>query len=153
MRLITYQELLKEETISKLKSLILAATNQTILHSEEEGIRGNCFPACIAAITGKKIDEVPQFQEMEDEEWGQAFIEYIQSIGWEFHGCPQFQDLGEGDWEEFPFMIVGGDSPRGISCGHAVIYYNRNPFWDPHPSGEFILAEKEVYLIKPVSGW
>ena len=132
-----------------MRARILSASKQTIFHLDEEGINGNCFPACIAAITGKSINEIPEFQNMAPDKWGLAFIDYIHSIGWIFHGCPNFDELNESDWIEFPFLIVGGTSPRGILRGHAVIYHKGKPFWDPHPSGDFVTKEEEVYLLSP----
>ena len=141
----------KSAGIERLKSLILAAPKQTQLTLA--ATKGNCFQTCIAAIMNKGIEEVPALQEMDNAQWAAKFIEYVISQVWEYHGAPSFKDLDAETWAYFPFLIVGGDSPRGTKAGHAVIYFNGSPFWDPHPSGDFILKEKEAYLIRPKDGW
>ena len=158
-KVVRYEPMLEGSTMSRvmisvlsnLGPLILAAPKQTQLTLA--ATKGNCFQTCIAAIMNKGIEDVPAFQEMDNAEWAAKFIEYVISQGWEYHGSVSLAFTGHEIWEEFPFLIVGGESPRGTKAGHAVIYFNGAPFWDPHPSGDFILSEKEAYLIRPKGGW
>lgn len=121
---------------------ILSASKQTQFHSDTT--RGNCFAACLAALTGESLENVPDFYQSAD--WTVELMKWLYSIGFEYFGSERFPDLIEQDWEIFPFMIVSGKSSRGVN--HAVIYHRGAPFWDPHPDNSFITSPKEVYLIK-----
>ena len=46
------------------------------------------------------------------------------------------------------YAMVGGTSPRPYVNGHAVVYKNGKPFFDPHPDNTFILGDVgRVFLI------
>lgn len=123
-------------------------TKQTQFSDKSTRTRGNCFAACLASLIELPITDIPAFQDMPTDQWGTEFIKWLYSIGWEYMGDPHFNDLTEQDWKEYPFIIVGGESPRDETVGHAVIYYKGLPFFDPHPSEDFILEEYEAYLIR-----
>ena len=120
---------------------------QTILSDPPNDIRGNCFSACLASLLDLSIEDVPYFAIL-GEGWFAVFLDFLTANGYVFEGTPNF-----GDWVKTyegidGFFIVGGESPRGIRNGHSVIYKDGNPYFDPHPSNDFLTNPVEVYLIK-----
>lgn len=122
---------------------------QTIFSDVDKGIHGNCFTACVASLFDKSISEVPNFIEFDD--WFVTFWNYITSLGATFGGCRYTASHSwpsEDEWDLFDgYLIAGGGSPRGVPGGHAVIYRNGEPFFDPHPSNDFLTTVEEFYLI------
>jgi hypothetical protein len=123
---------------------------QTIFSDDEKGTKGNCFTACIASIMDLPINEVPHFASY-GQDWFKVFWEFLKDKPFEMNGTWSVQSMP--NWkEEFNgidgYVIVGGESPRGVKGGHAVIYKNGEPFFDPHPSDDFIVEEQDIYLIE-----
>lgn len=122
---------------------------QTVLTDEKNGINGNCFTACIASLFDMPTDQVPHFSSY-GENWFQVFYDFLKTTDFEINGTwyipnnPQWKDFKGIDG----YVIVGGKSPRGIKNGHAVIYKDGEPFFDPHPDNTFIVEEEDVYLIE-----
>lgn len=126
--------------------LKMTPAQQTVFSDPAKGIHGNCFTACVASLFDNPIEDVPNF--IDFEEWFKVFWEYVNSQGGEVLGMCYSEPTKE-DWELFDgYLIVGGGSPRGIVNGHAVIYKNGQPFFDPHPSGDFLTEVEEYYLIR-----
>lgn len=122
--------------------------HQTIFSDELKGICGNCFSACIASLFDMPLDLVPHFAA--DKDWFDLFWEFLKTTPFDFEGTwdvknnPNwFQDFKGVDG----YVIVGGTSPRGIKNGHAVIYKDGMPFFDPHPDGTFLIEAKHINLI------
>lgn len=124
---------------------------QTIFSDLTTGVHGNCFTACVASLFDKPISEVPNFIDM-GEDWFDAFIKYVHEQGAELIGMYHLGPKEWPDdslWQEFDgYAIAGGGSPRGVPNGHAVIYKNGEPFFDPHPSNAFLTVVEEFYAIR-----
>lgn len=122
---------------------------QTIFTDDKIGQVGNCFSACLASLLDLSIDQVPHFAS-HGENWFIVFYHFIKDTEFEFNGTwhipnnPQWKDFNGIDG----YSIVGGGSPRGIKNGHAVIYKDGEPFFDPHPDDTFITSELDLYLIE-----
>ncbi len=122
---------------------------QTEFSDESNGVHGNCFSACIASMFDMPLSEVPNFSAFGDK-WFEVFWEFMKPLPFDFEGTwdisthPNwFQDFKGIDG----FVIVGGTSPRGIKNGHAVIYKDGVPYFDPHPDNTFLGEAKHVNLI------
>lgn len=113
-----------------------------------EGENGNCFTACVASLFDKPLSDVPNFIEFGVNWWGE-FTRFVLDQGGEVEGLIKPRNYPSDElWNEFDgYMIVGGGSPRGISNGHAVIYRYGEPFFDPHPSNDFLTEVEEYYII------
>ena len=122
---------------------------QTILTDIENDIQGNCFTACIASLFDLPIEQVPHFSSYK-EDWFMVFYNFLKETEFEINGTWHIPNTP--DWKSFKgidgYVIVGGESPRKIKNGHAVIYKDGEPFFDPHPDNTFITKELDVYLIE-----
>ena len=118
---------------------------QTILSDPSAGIHGNCFSACLASLLDLPIETVPHFSVM-GLEWVVEFIGFLNKNGYNYYGCSDFKYLPTENGVD-GFVIVGGTSPRGTIRGHSVIYKDGQPFFDPHPSNDFLLEPTEIYSI------
>jgi hypothetical protein len=115
------------------------------------GEGGNCFSACIASICDLPLSEVPVFGE--HGYWYFEVIDFLHRHGFVIHGkiMKESFPLWYKHYEGVDgYFIVGGGSPRMIKNGHAVIYKEDTPFFDPHPDDTFLTKEEEVYLIKKI---
>jgi hypothetical protein len=119
---------------------------QTILSNPDTGTRGNCFQACLASLLDLPIEKVPDFHEM-GTDWADSFYDFLDRNGCYFYGTPSFNAIASEKGID-GYVIVGGTSPRGIISGHSVIYKDGQPFFDPHPSNDFLLEPQEVYSIE-----
>ena len=102
------------------------------------GKNGNCFAACVASITHKKIEDVPQFEECgADGSWFTLLKEWCKANKYAI---------------DYTFI-----TPRGysIACGktskykrvkHACVYLNGKLCFDPHPSDEDGLVSVDYYI-------
>ena len=121
---------------------------QTILSGE--GKVGNCLQACVASLLDLPLDQVPHFSSY-GERWYQHLYRFLEGRGYELdyiHGMKQ-EERWPSDYKGIDgYFIVGGESPRGAIGGHAVIYFEGEPYFDPHPSNDFILEEHQVYVIR-----
>lgn len=129
----------------------MTPVRQTVFSDPKTGVHGNCFTACVASLFDKPIEEVPNFIDFGDK-WFEMFWEYVVSQGAEFLGMcyvgPK-ESISDEEWKLFDgYLIAGGTSPRGIKNGHAVIYKDGKPFFDPHPSDDFLGVVEEFYLVK-----
>lgn len=122
---------------------------QTIFSAPEIGIHGNCFSACIASLMDLPLEHVPHFSS-HGPNWFNVFYEFIKTTEFEFNGTCYIPNTP--DWKDFKgvdgYVIIGGGSPRGIKNGHAVIYKDGYPFFDPHPDESFLTKEEDLYLIE-----
>ena len=89
------------------------------------GSVGNCFPACVASITGIPLDEIPNFCER-PEEWFADAMAWCALRGWAL--SPENDDeLPDGK----P-CIASGPGPRGKR--HSVVWMDGKMIHDSHPS-------------------
>src|ERR1035437_7996426 len=107
---------------------------QTIFSDEKQGTVGNCLQACVASLLDLQISEVPHFSWYMGE-WYHRLYQFLKTKDCEGYGT--WSVKSHPDWKGFKgidgFVIAGGTSPRGIFNGHAVIYKDGEPFFDPHP--------------------
>ena len=122
---------------------------QTVFSDEEKGTVGNCFTACIASLFDMPIEEVPHFASY-GTDWFDVFYKFLKETPFEINGT--WQTNNNPDWKTFEgidgYVIVAGGSPRGVKNGHAVIYKNGEPFFDPHPDDTFVTEPEYIYLIE-----
>lgn len=108
--------------------------------------RGNCYATCVAMILGKKIEDIPKFEELPAD--GSWFIDswtYLNGLGYDL------DILHVRNLSEYPngFSIASGKSPRG-PWDHCVVYLDGKLYHDPYPNGKgidkvdyFLLIEKK----------
>ncbi len=124
----------------------MTPVKQTRLSDEKNGIHGNCFTACLASLLDLRIEDVPDFS-LIGSAWADNFFDFLGRNGCEFNGLSHFEDINQEKGID-GFLIVGGESPRGTARGHSVIYKDGKPFFDPHPSNQFLIEPVEVYCIE-----
>ena len=125
---------------------------QTIFSNEKAGTVGNCLQSCVASLLDLPIEEVPHFSwYMSD--WFRKLYSFIEEKGYVviITGVKQNPNWREEIKGIDGYVIVGGKSPRGIFNGHAVIYKDGEPFFDPHPDNTFLLEIEDVYNIRKKS--
>lgn len=119
--------------------------------------RGNCWPACIAQITGYRLDDVPHVHAEHETTMAanEEMQRWLHAHGW---------SLFAFNWPEpFPFVppgtvaILSGPSPRLEGALHAVVgtVDCERREWqllhDPHPEGAGIMSLSFVeILFRPV---
>ena len=102
-----------------------------------EGI-GNCFSTCIENILG--ITDVPNFCAYED--WPHNYRQWLIDNG---YGTVMITDY-DGFIDTVGLHIICGQSPRG-DFQHAIVGYNGEPFFDPHPSNDFLVGDNWIFEI------
>ena len=113
------------------------------------GVHGNCFLACITSITGIPLEVIDHIDGSK-----QNWFQLLYPIWWE-HGFKFAGSLTDPDriLSYTPgidgFYIVGGESPRGVAAGHAVVFKAGEMVHDPHPDGTGILSLDCAYMIEP----
>lgn len=115
---------------------------QDIFVNDPQGRPGNCLQACIASILELKLEEVPHFVTLPDDEWFAFLCNWLYDQGYEVE---DFDSV----WETDDFMLVVGPSPRSVS--HAVVYKNGELVHDPHPSDVGILEVKWCMAIYKIT--
>jgi len=112
---------------------------------------GNCLVACIASILEEPIDEVPNlytFYGLEDDQlWFKVINMWLEK---KHKKVLTKHSLDEETNESF--VIMRGLSKRGKP--HTCIYENRSnqlvPYFDPHPTSEYLSAEHYYYIIESI---
>ena len=119
---------------------------------------GNCLVACIASILGEPIDEVPNlytFYGLDDKEnteienhlWFKVINLWLEK---KYKKTLVKHSLEEETHE--PFVIMRGLSMRGKP--HTCIFENREgnlvPYFDPHPTTEYLSKQHYYYTIESV---
>ena len=124
---------------------------QTLFSDEKTGVVGNCLQACVASIIDLPLESVPHFTWYMSE-WANRLYMFLDQQGYKFNGCHNIRH-DDGFWKRGfkgidGYAIVGGSSPRGTWNGHAVIYKDGHPCFDPHPDNKFLTEVKDVYIIE-----
>lgn len=128
---------------------MMTPQKQTIFSHEKKGTVGNCLSACVASLLDMQIEDLPHFSwHMSD--WFRILYMFLEDHGYSVKMLPI---KNNPDWKtEFNgidgYLIVGGGSPRGIKNGHAVIYKDGQPFFDPHSDNTFLTSEDDFYVIE-----
>lgn len=126
---------------------------QTIFSDEKKGTVGNCLAACVASLLDLPIEALPHFSWYMGD-WYRMLYNFLKEKGYEVNGTQTIKE--NPDWHKGfkgidGYVIVGGKSPRGIHNGHAVIYKDGQPFFDPHPDNNFLTEAEDFYTIeKPI---
>ena len=119
---------------------------------------GNCLVACIASILGEPIDEIPNlytFYGLDDKEntetenhlWFKVINLWLEK---KYKKTLVKHSLEEETHEQF--VIRRGLSMRGKP--HTCIFENREgnlvPYFDPHPTTEYLSKQHYYYTIESV---
>jgi hypothetical protein len=135
-------------------------TMQTILPSDTEPLRGDCFRACVASIFELPIEDVPHF--CEHPNWGEHLDDWLWNHGMAhvFVRLDVEADegylgaVGRGIW-----CIVSGTTKRHPSRLHSVVArtLGGGVQWeyrhDPHPDGTFLEEAKDILFFISVQPW
>ena len=100
---------------------------QTKLHNPPKE-NGNCLSAVIASILEININQVPHFEDMNNDVWYENLNNWMKSIGLQLIELDPLSPLPKG------FSIVTGVSPRNKNILHAVVFKDGKLVHDPHPS-------------------
>ena len=119
---------------------------------------GNCLVACIASVLGEPIEEVPNlytFYGLDDKEntetenhlWFKVINLWLEK---KYKKTLVKHNLEEETHEQF--VIMRGLSMRGKP--HTCIFENREgnlvPYFDPHPTTEYLSKQHYYYTIESV---
>jgi len=116
------------------------------------GEMGDCFTCCLASLFELSYEEVPYFIGMGNH-WHGEFFKFIFEHGYEYKGLATSERIASGISVGVDgYFLVSGESPRGFSTGHAVVYKGTELVHDPHPSKAGILGEPEFWMIEREGG-
>lgn len=116
---------------------------QTILHDSINGIKGNCFTACVASIMELPIEQVPYFANIE-KDWYLHFMNFMEKHNWEEDITYNVTNPPLG------YSIACGLSPRGIDLKHSCVAYCGKIVFDPHPDNTGLSSIEYYYVLKPI---
>lgn len=102
--------------------------------------------ACVASLFDLPIEQVPNFGS-NGKDWGLEFIEFIESKGFEYNGCPKYDPTAEYAGVD-GYIIVNGKSPRHSDIRHSTIYKDGVLAHDPHPDNTGILETEDCFIIE-----
>lgn len=129
---------------------------QTFLKDRENPLSapGDCWRCCIAAVLQIPAQSVPHFvanngglhYESETQSW-------LAERGFTLVRCKsrvQFPRMSGQPFSPLP-IITCGPSPRSRSMGegHAVVYFDGELVYDPHPDDNGLTAVNEEYIVVP----
>lgn len=114
-----------------------------------EGVKGDCFRACLASLFELSLLEVPNFYDIDesDDGWWKAVRDWLRPRGFGVMylelRSPEHLALFEG------WLIVSGKSHRGLN--HATLWKDGEFRWDPHPSGLGLNVIEGVDMLYPLN--
>ena len=111
---------------------------QTKLHDPENNINGNCMAACFASLLELEIEEIPKFEDMDDDKWWPAVLKWLDNKNIYLLRLKEF-------YPPIKF-IASGKSPRG-NFDHVVIYNGEEMIHHPHPDNTGILNVNEIWIL------
>ena len=115
--------------------------DQTKLHDPENGVNGNCMAASFASILELPLSEVPNFEDMGEDNYFSALTSWLENLGFTL---VQWQSE---TW--LPgYCLAMGMSERGVN--HQVVFKNGVLAHDPHPSRAGIKKIDEVWALLPI---
>jgi hypothetical protein len=117
----------------------LKPVDQIIFPDLPNGIRGDCFRACVASIFELPSEEVPHFVQAGNTKWWPDLQDWLRTRGLCAICIKVTPDEMQFGWpNEETFCIVNGRSPRGNGLKHSVVGklapWNFEIVFDPHPS-------------------
>ncbi|MFK5951036.1 MAG: hypothetical protein QM500_19965 [Methylococcales bacterium] len=109
------------------------------IKTSQNGERGNCLATSLACILDTPVDNVPQFEEMERNEWKPALLKWLNSKGFslQVHNNPP-----DG------YAIAVGWCNDGVL--HAVIVKDGEFYHDPNPSNEFVNKIRNYWALTKI---
>jgi len=119
----------------------MVPVDQTIF---EKG-RGNCFAACLASILECEITDVQNFPDGVAYDWRRIINEWLAPL--KLHYIDMLLN-GDGRDELSAFWgyhIISGISPRDNKINHAVVGFNGEIVFDPHPSRDGLIGDEEDF--------
>ena len=137
---------------------LVSQTKFSLFYSDGKRLTyGNCLIACIASILEQPIDEVPNVYtfygldepntNIDNHLWFNVMNSWMTK---KFNKKITVHTLNESPTEDF--VIVRGLSTRRKP--HCCIYENKNgeliPFFDPHPTEQFLIENHYYYTIKTI---
>lgn len=126
--------------------------------------RGNCLQACVAMLTGRRLDQVPHFNALHDDNLAcsAALQDWLRSIGMRSQAV-QFGEFTPWYLDGVPAILSGPSSRYTDGTHHAVVgWVQKDGTWivwhDPHPSREGLAQVTCVeFLFRPLHtpymGW
>jgi hypothetical protein len=103
--------------------------------------------ACIASILNISLSETPDIWAAQErgEDWWIVSQEFVARYGYKlkFHWAKDYKH------PRGQYYIVGGDSPRGTTGGHACVALNGKIVHDPHPDRTGLTSVEEYYVFAP----
>jgi len=119
--------------------------DQQFLHGN--GVKGDCFRACLATVLGKPLHAVPHFALLDLAP--DVLVSMESAIAWiNYKGFETDTDNEKPGY--LPLCIINGTSPRGI--GHAVVGDAKTGAMvhDPHPSREGLSHISSRFYFYPI---
>lgn len=123
----------------------MTPVDQSKLHNVLDGVRGNCFAACLASILDVKINDVPAFEDMHPGVQWQEIRRYLKARGWCIISV-RVADGGPLNLDEF--YIGTGPSPREVL--HSVVMRGAEMLHDPHPSRAGVASLEWAHVPMPL---
>lgn len=105
------------------------------------GTQGDCFRACLASLLEKPIEDIPLYVG-DDAQW-QKYWSWLQEQGYELCWW-QFSPKHQPPADEFYILSVASPTLAHLGLYHAVVAYNGQVVWDPHP-------ERDSHTLGPVA--
>jgi hypothetical protein len=131
----------------------MTPVTQEFLHDPDNGVYGDCQRAVIASLLDLKIDAVPHFIQISNNDPGLFWDElqkFCRSHGY-VHITTNAPAMAWGDAGDV-FHEISGPSPRGNGVFHAVVGKDGQIVFDPHPSRAGLAGDpsewKYAYLVK-----
>ena len=94
------------------------------------GQRGNCMRAALASVFEIGIDEIPSFEEMARNQWGDAFKQWLFEMGYtlvDTRADPLLDDF---------YLAIGSAGSKDTT--HCVVYRKGQLVHDPYPASELL---------------
>jgi hypothetical protein len=109
---------------------------QTILHSPNTGVQGNCLSAVLASLLHIPIDAIPTFSN--DETWLKDLNAWLRPHGLAYMtwASDSFPDTLAAFGITGLYHELGGKTKRFSDVGHACVALDGDLIFDPHPSND-----------------
>lgn len=121
---------------------------QSKLYAQNAIHNGNCLAACLASILELPLWMVPPFEDMFGRNDHTArVVEWLSTAHKMDYLWEQDHPWDNGEVPEF--YIAVGRSPRDLSISHATVWSKGKMVWDPHYSGDGIVAVDSIYYMVP----
>lgn len=106
---------------------------------------GDCFRCCVAMVLGMEYEDVPRFNEPEEERWVGNLSVWCREQGLSMLMLMPRQGTIWSHFFSHGLWIAGGPGPRGVD--HAVVYDGPDLLHDPHESKEGLLKVTDAMVL------